>query len=93
MALSLAARDTSTEVRCTILTTTLLLVCFTIWVLGTAADPMLRCLDIRFVLTPRGEGCEPDLSLYLSICQSPSSVFCGLSVCHNGSDRHDLIIL
>ncbi|XP_040922166.1 sodium/hydrogen exchanger 9-like [Toxotes jaculatrix] len=47
VALSLAVRDTSTEVRRTILTTTLLLVCFTIWVLGTAADPMLRFLDIR----------------------------------------------
>ncbi|XP_030253489.1 sodium/hydrogen exchanger 9-like [Sparus aurata] len=47
VAFSLAARDTSTEVRRTILTTTLLVVGFTIWVLGTAADPMLRCLDIR----------------------------------------------
>ncbi|XP_044194844.1 sodium/hydrogen exchanger 9-like [Thunnus albacares] len=47
IAFSLAVRDTSTEVRRTILTTTLLLVGFTIWVLGTAADPMLRCLDIR----------------------------------------------
>uniref|UniRef100_A0A8D3AMN8 Solute carrier family 9 member A9 n=1 Tax=Scophthalmus maximus TaxID=52904 RepID=A0A8D3AMN8_SCOMX len=49
VALSLAIRDTSTEVRRTILTTTLLLVSFTVWVLGTAADPVLRCLDIRFV--------------------------------------------
>uniref|UniRef100_A0A8P4KMS4 Solute carrier family 9 member A9 n=1 Tax=Dicentrarchus labrax TaxID=13489 RepID=A0A8P4KMS4_DICLA len=47
VALNLAARDTSTEVKRTILTTTLLLVGFTIWVLGTTADPMLRCLDIR----------------------------------------------
>ncbi|XP_071341178.1 sodium/hydrogen exchanger 9-like isoform X2 [Trachinotus anak] len=47
VALSLAVRDTSTEVRRTILTTTLLLVCFTIWVLGTAAEPMLRHLNIR----------------------------------------------
>nr|AXV43384.1 sodium/hydrogen exchanger 9 [Lateolabrax maculatus] len=47
VAFSLAVRDTSSEVRRTILTTTLLLVGFTIWVLGTAADPMLRCLDIR----------------------------------------------
>lgn len=53
MAFSLALRDTSTEVKRTILTTTLLLVGFTIWVLGTAADPMLRRLDIRLVLTPR----------------------------------------
>uniref|UniRef100_A0A3Q3WDX4 Cation/H+ exchanger transmembrane domain-containing protein n=1 Tax=Mola mola TaxID=94237 RepID=A0A3Q3WDX4_MOLML len=47
VAFNLAARDTSTEARRTILTTTLLLVSFTIWVLGTAADPVLRCLDIR----------------------------------------------
>lgn len=53
VAFSLAVRDTSSEVRRTILTTTLLLVGFTIWVLGTAADPMLRCLDIRLVLTAR----------------------------------------
>uniref|UniRef100_A0A8P4K695 Sodium/hydrogen exchanger n=1 Tax=Dicentrarchus labrax TaxID=13489 RepID=A0A8P4K695_DICLA len=55
VALNLAARDTSTEVKRTILTTTLLLVGFTIWVLGTTADPMLRCLDIRLVLTPQEE--------------------------------------
>ncbi|XP_034416460.1 sodium/hydrogen exchanger 9-like isoform X1 [Cyclopterus lumpus] len=47
VAFSLAIRDTSTEVRSTILTTTLLLVGFTIWVLGTAADPLLRRLNIR----------------------------------------------
>ncbi|XP_045924643.1 sodium/hydrogen exchanger 9-like isoform X1 [Micropterus dolomieu] len=47
VAFSLALRDTSTEVRRTIFTTTLLLVVFTICVLGTAVDPMLRCLDIR----------------------------------------------
>ncbi|XP_036935109.1 sodium/hydrogen exchanger 9-like isoform X2 [Acanthopagrus latus] len=47
VAFSLAARDTSTEVRRTIFTTTLLVIGFTIWVLGTAADPMLRCLNIR----------------------------------------------
>ncbi|XP_028425545.1 sodium/hydrogen exchanger 9 isoform X2 [Perca flavescens] len=47
VALSLALRDTSTEVRRTILTTTLLLVSFTIWLLGTAAHPMLRRLNIR----------------------------------------------
>ncbi|KAK2859538.1 hypothetical protein Q5P01_004158 [Channa striata] len=40
--------DRSKEARRTILTTTLLLVCFTIWVLGAAADPVLRSLDIRF---------------------------------------------
>uniref|UniRef100_A0A3B4YME2 Sodium/hydrogen exchanger 9-like n=1 Tax=Seriola lalandi dorsalis TaxID=1841481 RepID=A0A3B4YME2_SERLL len=63
VALSLAVRDTSTEVGRTILTTSLLLVCFTIWVLGTAADPMLRCLDIRFVIgVDADEHREEDLS-------------------------------
>lgn len=52
VALSLALRDTSTEVRRTILTTTLLLVSFTIWLLGTAAHPMLHRLNIRLVLPP-----------------------------------------
>ncbi|XP_028288236.1 sodium/hydrogen exchanger 9-like [Parambassis ranga] len=47
IAFGLAARDVSTDVRRTIFTTTLLVVCFTIWVLGMAADPMLRHLDIR----------------------------------------------
>ncbi|XP_022622803.1 sodium/hydrogen exchanger 9-like [Seriola dumerili] len=61
VALSLAVRDTSTEVGRTILTTSLLLVCFTIWVLGTAADPMLRCLDIRMGVDA-DENPEEDLS-------------------------------
>ncbi|XP_008290940.1 sodium/hydrogen exchanger 9 isoform X1 [Stegastes partitus] len=47
VAFSLAARDDSTEARRAILTTTLLLVAFTIWVLGSASDPVLRRLDIR----------------------------------------------
>ncbi|XP_051796344.1 sodium/hydrogen exchanger 9-like [Acanthochromis polyacanthus] len=47
VAFSLAARDTSTKVRRTILSTTLLLVGFTIWVLGSVSDPVLRRLDIR----------------------------------------------
>uniref|UniRef100_A0A3B4YFK3 Sodium/hydrogen exchanger 9-like n=1 Tax=Seriola lalandi dorsalis TaxID=1841481 RepID=A0A3B4YFK3_SERLL len=68
VALSLAVRDTSTEVGRTILTTSLLLVCFTIWVLGTAADPMLQT---------QSECCKSDLSSRLSICQSPSPVICG----------------
>ncbi|KAI3355302.1 hypothetical protein L3Q82_018154 [Scortum barcoo] len=46
VAFSLAVRDTFTEAGRTILTTTLLLVVFTTWVLGTAADPVLHCLDI-----------------------------------------------
>ncbi|XP_007555645.1 sodium/hydrogen exchanger 9 [Poecilia formosa] len=44
---SLAVRDTSTEARRTILTTTLLLIGFTVWVLGAAADPLLSHLDLR----------------------------------------------
>ncbi|XP_074549523.1 sodium/hydrogen exchanger 9-like isoform X2 [Halichoeres trimaculatus] len=47
VAFSLAVKDRTTEVRRTIFTTTLLLVGFTVWVLGAAADPMLRCLDIK----------------------------------------------
>ncbi|XP_029314157.1 sodium/hydrogen exchanger 9-like isoform X2 [Cottoperca gobio] len=47
VAFSLVRRDTSTEVGRTIFSTTLLLVGFTTWVLGTAADPMLRRLNIR----------------------------------------------
>ncbi|XP_029003907.1 sodium/hydrogen exchanger 9-like isoform X2 [Betta splendens] len=39
--------DRSTEVRRAILTTALLLIGFTVWVLGAAADPVLRRLDIR----------------------------------------------
>ncbi|XP_026219718.1 sodium/hydrogen exchanger 9-like isoform X2 [Anabas testudineus] len=47
VAFSLAIHlDKSTEVRHTILTTTLLLIAFTVWVLGAAADPILRTLDI-----------------------------------------------
>uniref|UniRef100_A0A667YLK7 Sodium/hydrogen exchanger n=1 Tax=Myripristis murdjan TaxID=586833 RepID=A0A667YLK7_9TELE len=47
VAFALAVRDTSTEVRRATLTTTLLLVCSTIWLLGSATGPMLRWLDIR----------------------------------------------
>uniref|UniRef100_UPI0037E7373E sodium/hydrogen exchanger 9-like n=1 Tax=Semicossyphus pulcher TaxID=241346 RepID=UPI0037E7373E len=47
VAFSLAARDTTKEVRRTIFSTTLLLVGFTVWVLGAGADPMLRCLNIK----------------------------------------------
>ncbi|XP_071778497.2 sodium/hydrogen exchanger 9-like [Centroberyx gerrardi] len=47
VAFALAVRDTSTEVRRTILTTTLLLVGVTIWLLGSATGPVLRWLDIR----------------------------------------------
>ncbi|KAM6970827.1 sodium/hydrogen exchanger 9-like isoform 1-T1 [Tautogolabrus adspersus] len=47
VAVSLTARDTSTETGRTIFTTTLLLVGFTVWVLGAAADPVLRYLNIR----------------------------------------------
>ncbi|KAM4543949.1 sodium/hydrogen exchanger 9-like [Fundulus diaphanus] len=44
---SLAVRDTSTEAKRTILTTCLLLIGFTVWVLGAAAGPLLGCLDLR----------------------------------------------
>ncbi|KAF7667346.1 hypothetical protein LDENG_00065270 [Lucifuga dentata] len=47
VAFSLAIRDTSTEVRRTILTTALLLVAFTILVLGAAAHSVLRWLGVR----------------------------------------------
>uniref|UniRef100_A0A3Q2TH92 Sodium/hydrogen exchanger n=1 Tax=Fundulus heteroclitus TaxID=8078 RepID=A0A3Q2TH92_FUNHE len=46
---SLAVRDTSTEAKRTILTTCLLLIGFTVWVLGAAAGPLLGCLDLRLV--------------------------------------------
>uniref|UniRef100_A0A8D3AMT3 Sodium/hydrogen exchanger n=1 Tax=Scophthalmus maximus TaxID=52904 RepID=A0A8D3AMT3_SCOMX len=76
VALSLAIRDTSTEVRRTILTTTLLLVSFTVWVLGTAADPVLRCLDIRVGVDP-----DPDEDLsfepVLTHCGPPPQ-WCGI---------------
>ncbi|XP_042366590.1 sodium/hydrogen exchanger 9-like [Plectropomus leopardus] len=47
VAFSLAARDTSTDAKGTIFTTTLLVIGFTVWVLGTATDPTLRYLNIR----------------------------------------------
>uniref|UniRef100_A0A3Q3GXG4 Cation/H+ exchanger transmembrane domain-containing protein n=1 Tax=Labrus bergylta TaxID=56723 RepID=A0A3Q3GXG4_9LABR len=50
VAFSLTARDTSTERGRTIFTTTLLLVGFTVWVLGAASDPALRYLNIKSVL-------------------------------------------
>ncbi|KAM6900643.1 sodium/hydrogen exchanger 9-like [Xenentodon cancila] len=55
VAFNLAVRDMSTGARCNILTTTLLLVAFTIWVLGAAADPLVRRLDIRV-----GENADED---------------------------------
>ncbi|XP_023805856.2 sodium/hydrogen exchanger 9 [Oryzias latipes] len=55
VAFSLAVRDTETEAKQTILTTTLLLAGFTIWLLGAAADPLLHALDIRM-----GEDSEED---------------------------------
>ncbi|XP_015237211.1 PREDICTED: sodium/hydrogen exchanger 9-like, partial [Cyprinodon variegatus] len=44
---SLAVRNTSTEAQRTILTTTLLLISFTVWVLGAAAGPLLEHMDLR----------------------------------------------
>ncbi|KAM3860764.1 sodium/hydrogen exchanger 9-like [Diretmus argenteus] len=55
VAFALAVRDTSTEVRRTILTTTLLLVGFTVWLLGAATGPVLRWLDIRLIVTGRAD--------------------------------------
>ncbi|KAG7487503.1 hypothetical protein MATL_G00024270 [Megalops atlanticus] len=52
VAFALAARDTSTEARRTMLTTTLLLVFFTVWVLGGGTSPMLAWLNIRVGLDP-----------------------------------------
>ncbi|XP_031588367.1 sodium/hydrogen exchanger 9-like isoform X1 [Oreochromis aureus] len=52
VAFRLAVKNTATEVTRTIFTTTLLMIGFTIWVLGTAADPMLRRLDIRVGVDP-----------------------------------------
>lgn len=90
VAFSLALKDTSTEVRRTIFTTTLLLVAFTIWVLGTAADPMLRRLNIRLVLqhsqNDASQTCRP-----LSPSVRLSSIICGLSNTH--ADKHRLIRL
>uniref|UniRef100_A0A3Q2FXK7 Solute carrier family 9 member A9 n=1 Tax=Cyprinodon variegatus TaxID=28743 RepID=A0A3Q2FXK7_CYPVA len=47
---SLAVRNTSTEAQRTILTTTLLLISFTVWVLGAAAGPLLEHMDLRSVI-------------------------------------------
>ncbi|XP_037550015.1 sodium/hydrogen exchanger 9-like [Nematolebias whitei] len=55
VAFSLAIRDTSTVAKQTILTTTLLLVVFTVWVLGAAADPLLHYLDLRVEEDEAGE--------------------------------------
>lgn len=53
VAFSLAVHiDRSTEVKNTFLTTTLLLVSSTIWVLSAATEPVLRRLDIRSVPSP-----------------------------------------
>uniref|UniRef100_A0A3Q3GWZ6 Cation/H+ exchanger transmembrane domain-containing protein n=1 Tax=Labrus bergylta TaxID=56723 RepID=A0A3Q3GWZ6_9LABR len=67
VAFSLTARDTSTERGRTIFTTTLLLVGFTVWVLGAASDPALRYLNIKSVhcrfnsleLTPKNNIRDP----------------------------------
>ncbi|MBN3326761.1 SL9A9 protein, partial [Atractosteus spatula] len=47
VAFALAIRDTSTEARQIMLTTTLLIVFFTVWILGGGTYPMLTVLDIR----------------------------------------------
>ncbi|KAJ8279178.1 hypothetical protein COCON_G00062440 [Conger conger] len=52
VAFALAVRDTCTVARRTILSTTLMLVFFTVWVLGGATSPMLAWLDIRVGVDP-----------------------------------------
>ncbi|KAJ8376061.1 hypothetical protein SKAU_G00066410 [Synaphobranchus kaupii] len=52
VAFALAMRDTCTVARQTILSTTLLLVLFTVWVLGSGTSPMLACLGIRVGVDP-----------------------------------------
>ncbi|XP_035270497.1 sodium/hydrogen exchanger 9-like isoform X2 [Anguilla anguilla] len=52
VAFALAVRDTCTIARRTILSTTLLLVLFTVWVLGGGTCPMLAWLDIRVGVDP-----------------------------------------
>ncbi|KAF0028036.1 hypothetical protein F2P81_019123 [Scophthalmus maximus] len=79
VALSLAIRDTSTEVRRTILTTTLLLVSFTVWVLGTAADPVLRCLDISNCFAIKANEKEKSDLENRSTASPQSSIFFKLS--------------
>uniref|UniRef100_A0A3Q3NLQ7 Cation/H+ exchanger transmembrane domain-containing protein n=1 Tax=Labrus bergylta TaxID=56723 RepID=A0A3Q3NLQ7_9LABR len=65
VAFSLTARDTSTERGRTIFTTTLLLVGFTVWVLGAASDPALRYLNIKSVLDTFKEEKDKKVQRYL----------------------------
>ncbi|MED6257011.1 Sodium/hydrogen exchanger 9, partial [Ataeniobius toweri] len=55
---SLAIRNTSTEAQRTILTTTLLLIGFTVWVLGATAGPLLGHLDLRSVFAGGQSGMQ-----------------------------------
>nr|XP_023661599.1 sodium/hydrogen exchanger 9-like [Paramormyrops kingsleyae] len=52
VAFALAAQDTSTEAQRAILSTTLLVVLVTVWVMGSATVPMLGWLDIRVGVDP-----------------------------------------
>nr|XP_015216722.1 PREDICTED: sodium/hydrogen exchanger 9 [Lepisosteus oculatus] len=52
VAFALAIRDTSTEARQIMLTTTLLIVFFTVWILGGGTYPMLTVLNIRVDVDP-----------------------------------------
>nr|XP_015810584.2 sodium/hydrogen exchanger 9 isoform X3 [Nothobranchius furzeri] len=67
VAFSLAVKDTSSEAKRTILTTTLLLVVFTVWVLGAAADPLLRRLNLR--LEDKADGDLQDYSSEVALEQ------------------------
>uniref|UniRef100_A0AAX7SKJ9 Cation/H+ exchanger transmembrane domain-containing protein n=1 Tax=Astatotilapia calliptera TaxID=8154 RepID=A0AAX7SKJ9_ASTCA len=64
VAFRLAVKVTAKEVSHTIFTTTLLMIVFTIWVLGTAADPMLRRLDIRNIRAREAATC---VSIHVSV--------------------------
>ncbi|MGH0145674.1 UNVERIFIED_CONTAM: hypothetical protein FKN15_015309 [Acipenser sinensis] len=52
IAFALAIRDTSTESKQMMLTTTLLTVFFTVWIFGSGTVPMLSCLSIRVGVDP-----------------------------------------
>ena len=49
MAFALAIRDTASYARQMMFTTTLLIVVFTVWIIGGGTTPMLSWLNIRSV--------------------------------------------
>lgn len=87
--------DRSTEVGRTILSTTLLLICFTVWVLGAAADPILNGLDIRLVLTHLAEK-HSQCEALIILCLHRSTfvpITCPFFISHSQLDRYDFIRL